>query len=383
MGYTWGEEDRGFDKRPNRIEGMGMGMGHNLQTMLAHQVRPYVEQKETTKVSVAFLARAPHKFTDAILRESDEAKREALGSMSRWLTAHPKHKASQVEAGAVPYLTSLLSDVNATVREGAALVLSQLATVYSGIEAMLRSKTVMSLLKGVLDSESSLTRDRCHATLHLLGEYPAGAEQIVRAGGTTMLVKECLKRPSVENLKSLGYCVRDPAGLKEALERQANACMVECLSNHSAPVIQFACKNLSTLTISMESKQEAIAEGGVEKLVGLLSHREWTVRSAATCALMSITIAVEGKEQAFNAGAVKHLTDLLHDANKSVVLYAVRTLGNLAELKRTVMLTPQDDVYKATFFMPAMNQLKVIMGNPDTVLAKSARDTADLIKWRP
>jgi len=383
MGYSWGEEDRGFDKRPNRIEGLPMGMGHNMQVMRAHGVRPYVDAQETNKVSVAFLARAPHKFTDAILSESDDAKKEALGSMSRWLTAHPKHKASQVEAGAVPYLTSLLSDMNPEVREGAALVLSQLATVYSGIEAMLRSKTVMSLLKGVLDSESSKTRDRCHPTLHLLGEYPAGARQIVQAGGTTMLVKECLERPSPEALKSLGQCLRDPDGLREALGVGANACMVSCLGNHSAPVIQFACKNLSSLTISMESKEEAIAEGAVKQLVELLAHREWTVRSAACSALMSVTIAIEGKDQAFNAGAVDHLTRLLHDANKSVVLYAVRTLGNLAELKRSVMLTPQDDVYKSTFFVPAMAQLKVIMGNQDKVLAKSARDTADLIRWRP
>jgi hypothetical protein len=53
--------------------------------------------------------------------------------------------------------------------------------------------------------------------------------------------------------------------------------------------------------------------------------------------------------QAYTEGAVLSLTGLLADPNKSVVLYAVRCMGNLAEMKREVMLTPDDDVYRATF----------------------------------
>lgn len=383
MGYSWGEEDRGFDKRPNRIEGVVTGFSHNLATMRAHEVRPYVDPEPSAKVSIAFLARAPHKFTEAIMKEDVETRREALGSMSRWLTAHPKNKAMQVDAGAVPVLTHLLSDPNSGIREGASLVLSQLATMHTGIQAMLHAKTVAHLLKAMLDSESAKTRGNAHATLHLIGETPDGAHMMVMSGGTTTLVNECMERPSAEVLRSLGYCLRNPQGLKQALEAKANAAMVSCLANHSAPVVQHASKNISSLTIENAAKEEAIQEGAVKALVPLLAHAEWTIRSAASCALMSITIAAEGKRRAFDLGAIKALTVLLSDKNKSCVLYAVRTLGNLAELKREVLLTPHDDEYQATFFVPAMEQLKVLMGNSDKVLAKSARDTADLIKWRP
>lgn len=384
MGYEWGEEDRGFDKRPNRIEGAGMGFSHNLTVMRKHEVKPFIEQQPTTKVSVAFLARAPHKFTEAIMAESTESRREALGTMSRWLMAHPKNKAMQIDAGAVPVLTHLVLNEDEEVKEGASFVLSQLASIHTGIQAMLHATTVAALLKAMLDSKSAKTRSNAHATLHLIGESPAGAKMIVMSEGTRVLVNECLERPSAEVLKSLGYCLRNPQGLQEALEAKANAAMVKCLADtHSAPVIQFACKNIASLTIEMAAKDEAIEEGAVNALVPLMAHSEWTIRSAATCALMSITISAEGKRRAFDLGAIKHLTALLSDKNKSCVLYAVRTLGNLAELKRDVLLTPQDDVYKATFLVPAMEQLTVLMGNADKVLAKSARDTADLIKWRP
>jgi hypothetical protein len=314
MGYSWGETERGFDKRPNRIEGQPLGMSANLASMRQHEVRAYQKERQTDEVSIAFLARAPHKFKEHLESESVVTRRETLGTMSRWLVAHPKNKVSQIQAGAIPVLTTLLSDEDITVREGSSLVLSQLASVHDGVQEMigLQAATVSEasssetglgsvkhLLKALLDPVSSKTRFNAHACLHLIGEYPDGSAAIVNASGTPQLVDECRQRPSSESLRSLGFCLRNPEGLKQALECGANNVMVSCLKKHqsSPAILQHASKNIASLTINMEAKDEAIAEGAVPILSELLKHADWPVRSAAACALMSLTIAVEGKVQ--------------------------------------------------------------------------------------
>jgi hypothetical protein len=299
MGYTWGETERGYDKRPNRIEGMPVGMQANVAAMRHHGVRAYQNERQTDEVSIAFLARAPHKFKEHLESESVVTRRETLGTMSRWLVAHPKNKVSQIQAGAVPVLTMLLSDEDISIREGSSLVLSQLASVHDGVQDMLDTGTVTHLLTALRDRESSKTRFNAHACLHLVGESPDGSLAIVQAGGTSQLVEECRQRASPESLRSLALCLRNRPGLEEALRCGANNAMVSCLQqNQNSPaILQHASKNIASLTLEMGAKDEAIAEGAVPILTELVKHGDWPVRSAATCALMSLTLAVEGKKQ--------------------------------------------------------------------------------------
>jgi hypothetical protein len=382
MGYTWGETERGVDKRPNQIQGQQTGARANSVTIEEHKVRPFKEDKRTDHVSVAFLARAPHKFTENLQAESDVVKQETLKTMATWLLSHPKNKVSQVEARAVTVLTQLISSPDALVRERTAQVLALLATVQQGIDAMLLTGTVPELLKAMQDSKET-TRHHVHQTLHRIGELPAGITAIVAAGGTAMLVAVCKEQISPDALLTLKACLKDPQGLSDALDSKAIRVMVAALNNNQQEtVLQHALKNITFLTNPDAAKKEAIEEGAVAPVTKLLQHTEWPVRSAAASALGSIALDIEGKKQAMEVGAAESLIALLRDKNLPVVLLSVRALAVLAEYKRQVLCTPQEGVYRSVFDK-ALPQLRLLTSSQDRVLAKSARDCESLITWRP
>lgn len=381
MGYSWGETERGVDKRPNQIQGQHTGARANSELLEQHKVRAFKQEKHSDHVSVAFLARAPHKFTENLYAESDVVKQETLKTMATWLLSHPKNKVSQVEADAVTVLTQLVASPDALVRERTTQVLALLATVQQGIDAMLAGGTVPELLKAMQDP-SEATRHHVHLTLQKVGELPEGISAMVNAGGTAMLVAVCKEQVSGDALLTLKACLKDPQGLSDALDSKAIAAMVAALSHSHQHVLQHALKNITFLTNPDAAKKEAIEEGAVVPVTKLLQHPEWPVRASAASALGSIALDIEGKRQAFEAGAAESLIALLRDKNLPVVLLSVRALSVVAEYKRQVLSTPQEGVYRAVFDK-ALSQLRLLCGSQDRVLAKSARDCETLILWRP
>lgn len=360
MGYTWGETDRGVDKRPNKIHGQAHGARANEITLEQHKVRPFKEDKHTDHISVAFLARAPHKFTENLHAQSVVVQKETLKTMATWLLSHPKNKVSQVESDAVTVLTKLISSPDAIVRERTTQNLALLATVQQGVDAMLVAGTVPELLKAMQDS-SEATRHQAHVTLQKIGELPDGINAIVAAGGTAMLVAVCKEQVSADALLTLKACLKDPQGLSDALESKALEVMVAALESKDQYVLQHALKNITFLTNPDAAKKEAIEVGGVVPVTKLLQHTEWTVRASAASAIGSIAIDVEGKRQAFEAGAAQSLIALLRDQNLPVVLLSVRALAVIAEMSRRVLCTPQEGVYRAVFDK-ALPQLRLLKG---------------------
>jgi hypothetical protein len=381
MGYSWGETERGVDKRPNQILGQRVGAQANSLVMEEHKVRPFREDKPTDHVSVAFLARAPHKFTENLRAESVVVQQETLKTMHKWLLSHPKNKVSQVEAEAVPVLTHIISSPDPLVRELAAQVLAMLATVQQGVDAILVAGTVPELLKAMQDSGAA-TRRHVHVTLQKIGELPPGREAIVAVGGTAMLVAVCKEQVSPDALLSLKTCLKDPQGLSDALDTKAIGVMVAALSNGDENVLQHALKNITFLTNPDAAKKEAIQEGAVAPVCKLLQHTEWTVRAAAAGALASLAVDVEGKKQAMEGGAAEALVAMLRDSKLPVLLLSVSCLCLLAESKRHVLCTPQEGVYRAVFDK-ALPSLRLLTGSDHTLLAKRARDCETLITWRP
>ena len=381
MGYSWGVTERGVDKRPNQIHGARSGAHANSILLEEHKVRPFKADKPTDHVSVAFLARAPHKFAENLGSESVVQQQETLKTMAKWLLSHPKNKVSQVEANAIPVLTQVLSSADSLVRELAAQVLGLLASVQQGVDAMLLAGTVSELLKAMQDSVAA-TRHYAHTTLQKVGELPAGREAIVSAGGTAMLVAVCKAQATPDALLSLKTCLRDPQGLSDALETKAIGVMVSALKSKDQYVLQHALKNITFLTNPDAAKKEAIQEGAISPVCRLLQHDEWPVRAAAAGAVGSLALDIEGKKQAFDAGAAESLITLLRDKNLPVVLLSVRALAVIAEYKRQVLSTPQEGVYRAVFDK-ALPNLRLLTASPDRVLARSARDCEALITWRP
>mmetsp|Transcript_5529 Transcript_5529/g.19435 ORF Transcript_5529/g.19435 Transcript_5529/m.19435 type:complete len:270 (-) Transcript_5529:4331-5140(-) len=260
MGYQWGEEERGVDKRPNQIYGNPQGFTANCRRIESHKVRPFLQETSSGKVSVAFLARAPHKFTEKLFEEDVETRRETLGSMSRWLMAHPKNKVSQSEVDCIQILTQLLSDKDPVTREKTAQVLSLLASVSEGVGKMLQVGTIKQLLVVMQDVASLPARRYAHKCLQLIGDLPEGSQAIVDAGGTAMLVAVCKHSPTADAVQSLKCCLQCMQGLSDALECKAIGSMVTCISSEDPSILQHALKNITYLTLSQSAKLEAIAE---------------------------------------------------------------------------------------------------------------------------
>eukprot|EP00293_Proteomonas_sulcata_P006262 CAMPEP_0184326632 /NCGR_PEP_ID=MMETSP1049-20130417/142664_1 /TAXON_ID=77928 /ORGANISM="Proteomonas sulcata, Strain CCMP704" /LENGTH=197 /DNA_ID=CAMNT_0026648835 /DNA_START=392 /DNA_END=985 /DNA_ORIENTATION=- len=197
-------------------------------------------------------------------------------------------------------------------------------------------------------------------------------------------MEECRANLSSDALVSLKFCLQDPRGLAEALQLEACGTMVQILSDPSQnpEILMEALHNLASLTNPPPGKEEAIEQGAVKPCVLLLRHSEWLVQAAAVKALASLVIHVKGKKQAFDLNVVDSLVDLIYHNEPTVVIVAVRALGSVAEFKKEVKSTPQDGVYRAIFDV-ALPQLNTLAQNEDRSLAKAARDTSELIKWRP
>ena len=284
MGYSWGETERGVDKRPNQIQGAPAGPRANDELLEQHKVRAFKPDKHTDQVSVAFLARAPHKFTENLAAGSDVVKQETLKTMASWLLSHPKNKVSQVEADAVTVLTQLISSPDALVRERTAQVLALLATVQQGVDAMIDGGTVPELLKAMQDPTEA-TRHHVHTTLQKIGELPEGISAMVAVGGTAMLVAVCKEQVSGDALLTLKACLKDPQGLSDALDSKAIGVMVAALGNRDQHVLQHALKNITFLTNPDAAKKEAIAEGALVPVCKLLQHpgEEKSANAASDC----------------------------------------------------------------------------------------------------
>eukprot|EP00960_Hanusia_phi_P070502 767322-Hanusia_phi.AAC.1 len=310
MGYQWGEQERGVDKRPNQIYGKPEGFEANCKRIETHKVRPFLEDTSSGKVSVAFLARAPYKFTEKLFEEDAQTRRETLKSMSRWLIAHPKNKVSQSELDCIQILTQLLSDKDVVIREHAALVLSLLASVMEGVDKMLQVGTIKQLLVVMQDVASLKARSYAHKCLQLIGNLPEGSQAMVDAGGTAMLVAVCKHSPTADAVLSLKCCLQCMQGLSDALECRAIGAMASCVSSEDPAILQHALKNITYLTLSQAAKLEAIAEvclsrssprvrqltwcqGCMPRIVQLVLHDIALVRASAIAAVASIAVAVE------------------------------------------------------------------------------------------
>ena len=392
MGYEWGETERGPDKRPNQIYGMPRGADATLRTLDMHKTREYVVEKPTDKVSVAFLGRAPNKFAEGLASGDAVKQLNTLDAISKWLLSAPKNKVSQVEAGGVELVTALVTHSDTAIRELATKVLAQLLSVQQGVARGIHCGVVDAALVAIEDT-SVTARRHAHATLQLLGNYPEGIDALVAAGAVARLVHIVDgKFRAPEPLQSLKVCVRSAEGLAAALAADGTKVVVGNIRRESpggesgeggdALVLQGYLVVLTLLTSPPEAKEQAIAEGAVPLLVALLKHREQAVRTAAVGAMVSVCVSVRGKQEAFELGAADLLIALLFVRERATLMLTVKTLGLLAECRREVLSTPLDGAFRATFDK-ALPQLATLAASEDLVLAKCARDTADLINWRP
>eukprot|EP00294_Goniomonas_avonlea_P014072 CAMPEP_0114554284 /NCGR_PEP_ID=MMETSP0114-20121206/8129_1 /TAXON_ID=31324 /ORGANISM="Goniomonas sp, Strain m" /LENGTH=360 /DNA_ID=CAMNT_0001739323 /DNA_START=29 /DNA_END=1111 /DNA_ORIENTATION=+ len=359
----------GFDKRPTQIE----RPQRDPQNIMAHAVRPYPDPPPSTKVTAAFLARAPHKFTEHLRVDDPVVRRETLLSLRTYFAGHPKNVCMAVEAGLVEALTALLDNPTPEIRDGTAHIMSLIAVVPRGREAFIVCESVPKLLV-LLDEEEGNIRANAVEALRIAAQEEAVAKNIIEVGGVQKMVADVEESEYPPLLEALYTVIAIVDGRDHALESRGLEVMTKLSKSEDPIVVELACQNLQRLCTPFEAKPEAITCGAIPAMIRILNPQEpISVRQAACAALMTITIDIDAKKLAIEQGAAPLVMQLLTEQSASVQLVAIKTVASLAEADRETFMQ----------CVPVLDEIARNAPEDDELIIRSAKVATSLIKWRP
>ena len=338
--------------------------------------------KAETVIVEAFGMRKCPKLVEQVASENDETRRNALAVLCDEMH-NPVSVTGCVEAGAVGILNQYVSkSQDAETKERASRAFAIMASDANGRAAMLAQNSAYEVIPAIDDVDVNV-RSNVYEALVLFsqGPLPRLRSNIAAKYASTLVGKAASEVPMVQPLvlKLLYSCIRDEAGLADALGAGAVRTCLGLLGAVDEAVRKEAATTLCFLCFSEEAKQDAIKGGVVATLVGLLGDPAWEVRSAAAGALVAVTTTDEGK-LAFAPvpGAVEAVVGLLASATeRPVKLNALKCVANVVvhpDVREQMRFDEQGRVLRT---------LEEMEGGVDTLVAKHACIAKDAVLWEP
>ncbi len=184
-------------------------------------------------------------------------------------------------------------------------------------------------LAAVMDDSDVDVRLNLAAGLVNLTAMVEGAEALVACGYVKLLVRKAGKDADVDvqkrSLVVLNKCtnVIGGRGLSDSLAHGAVRCCIGLLGHRDASVRHLAAFNLASLAFSPEGKVHAIKGGGVPVLLKLMTDRDENVRASSAAAIMGVVTDDSGKVAVIEAG-IGSLVSCLQDTNTLVTLNTLK-----------------------------------------------------------
>eukprot|EP00657_Telonema_sp_P-1_P009009 TRINITY_DN3198_c0_g1_i1.p1 TRINITY_DN3198_c0_g1~~TRINITY_DN3198_c0_g1_i1.p1 ORF type:complete len:447 (+),score=169.24 TRINITY_DN3198_c0_g1_i1:67-1407(+) len=247
----------------------------------------------------------------------------------------PVNVSLAVSNGLVASLNERCLDENPCIREYSVIALGVVSEQFLGLQE-LYTRGSIGVLCRMMDDSDHVTRCNVFLTLLKVCHTAAGVESVLAEPESyEHIVEKCrwddveVKNLALELLYAMLKICPDMSTERIRLGIKALGSLLE---ESEAPLRQWACNNLTVLTISTEGKEIAICENVVPLVIRLIADEESTVRAAAMGTLMNVTVSKQGKRLVLtNDGITGVIAMLNHSVNEVSLLNVVKTIANVAE----------------------------------------------------
>lgn len=372
------------------------GMKANLEQIVHFQVMPNVQAVPVDALELAYgTGMAPKLVAEVGSAGPLLLRQKALAQILKAMSA-PSELAKLVAAGLVPALNAAASENDDIVRTSATLALAQAARQPSGQRAMLASGSVAVLVAdrtggpAVCDALEGVRAHGLRAVLEL-GKSPDGCRALIEASAVSLLIKRVTKELEVPLLQGLALMalqqlMTQVAGLTDAIRNGALAVVVGVLSSPELLAREKAALALASLTTNLQEKAAAGA-AALPLLIAMLTEPALTARHAAASALMSITVHNDCKGAAAEAGAPKALAaalsecfenELRPEASRDMLVSAltvniVQAIDQVADLPKV----------RRFFRSHALEMLQAIANSDNPHVKQHASKAVAQVLWMP
>ncbi|PWA15655.1 hypothetical protein CCH79_00020781 [Gambusia affinis] len=214
-----------------------------------------------------------------------------------------------------------------------------------GKESALLASSLLTPLSDLMDDPSASCRTNAHRVLSGLAQLPAGAEALLSLVPKLMLklcqLEEVRREKQEEEqellLSTLTSCSRlDPL---PALASDGVSILGQTLTHTSPSIRREAAAALMALSVPADGKQQVCDQGILSTLLALLHDRDLDVQTNAAGVIMNTVIIRPGKYLCLELGAISILLQLLSEEEdeeqkkrrKTLVIYSLRALTALSE----------------------------------------------------
>ncbi|XP_043968149.1 radial spoke head 14 homolog [Gambusia affinis] len=298
---------------------------------------------DPNRAPVAFGRRAVPQLFEQLQVQDPAHKVRALTSLCD-LVHEPERLYQTVTGGFLKQLQVLLQDDDAAVRSKTCELLHLVTNHSIGRSALLAS-SLLTPLSDLMDDPSASCRTNAHRVLSGLAQLPAGAEALLSLVPKLMLklcqLEEVRREKQEEEqellLSTLTSCSRlDPL---PALASDGVSILGQTLTHTSPSIRREAAAALMALSVPADGKQQVCDQGILSTLLALLHDRDLDVQTNAAGVIMNTVIIRPGKYLCLELGAISVLLQLLSEEEdeeqkkrrKTLVIYSLRALTALSE----------------------------------------------------
>jgi hypothetical protein len=307
-------------------------------------------------------------------------KRRVLSAMAEVFKL-PKDLAMCIKHGVLALIEQGVLDVEPEIAELSARVLSVMMEASVGRAAFMESEFAIHMLPVFAAAAHHRTAQHLYDALLSVARSFLGAQLLTQSGYLVVIVDH-LKRSSfrgelrVRSLQLFKRVVND--GNEVTAIKAIDLTGVELCAHHvydaNAALRVAACDAIAALACVDRAKKIAVDHGVVKKLCTLLTDAQWHVAAASAGALMNLGVHDDAKRQVVASDALSNINQLLQSPKYLLQLNAVKLVTVLASYPPA---RRQLNVASTEY------HLRVLAGDADALLAKSARLALHAVQWQP
>ncbi|XP_024660280.2 radial spoke head 14 homolog [Maylandia zebra] len=340
---------------------------------------------DPTRAPVAFGRRAVPQLFGELLRAGAAARLRALTSLCD-LVHEPERLYQAVTGGFLKQLKVLFRDEDPSVRAKTCELLHLLTSHSIGRQAVLASSLLPPLCQ-LLDDSSFSCRRNVHRVLSRLALLPAGTEALLSLVPKLMLklTKEEDEEVQLLLLSTLTHCSRLDA--LPGLASDGVSLLGRKLSHRSSIIRREAAAAMMALSVPMDGKRQVCEDAEVlPVLVGLLRDKDVEVQANAAGVIMNTVIITTGKQRCLDLDVLPVLLGLLSEKHgdddeeemkkrrKALIMYVLRALTSLAEAPNGRRLLLEQ--------LPLLEK-KAEAAEADQDIRRATQTAIQVITWTP
>ncbi|XP_014827710.1 PREDICTED: radial spoke head 14 homolog [Poecilia mexicana] len=339
---------------------------------------------DPNRAPVAFGRRAVPQLFEQLQVQDPAHKVRALTSLCD-LVHEPERLYQTVTGGFLKQLQVLLQDDDAAVRSKTCELLHLVMNHSIGRSALLASGLLPSL-SHLMDDPSTSCRTNVHRVLSGLAQLPAGAEALLSLVPKLMLklrhLEEVRREKQEEEqellLSTLTSCSRlDPL---PALASDGVPILGQTLTHTSPSIRREAAAALMALSVPGDGKQQVCDHGILSTLLPLLHDRNLDVQTNAAGVIMNTVIIRPGKYLCLELDVIPVLLRLLSEEEdeerkkrrKTLVIYCLRALTGLSEAPEGRVILSNE--------LPLLERRS---NEQDEDVRRAAQTAIKVVTWKP